>query len=122
MAIAASRGVNITLQDAATTGNGVALAIPPTINDHIFYIRGSGTINAGAITIETASDPTYTGTWSALPSHTDPTLNVNPITVVSAAELTYKYKGVLAAVRARISTTVEGEGGSVTVIYRGEDR
>jgi len=114
---AAAPGENIVLQDAKTTGNGKAIAIPSSIRHHVFYIKGNGVIGAGAITIETADDPDYAGTWAALPSYTDPTLNANPITVVSSAEKIYSYTGALIAVRARISTTVTTA--TVTVTYRG---
>lgn len=118
MSRVANPGVKTLLQDAATTGNGESLSIPRSILYHAFYIRGNGTIGAGAVTLETADDPDYAGTWAALPSYTDPTLNVNPITVTSNAEKVYTYIGSLAAVRARITTTVTTT--SVTVTYLGK--
>jgi len=118
MSIAAVKGQNITIQNAQTTGNGDALAIPPGIKRHTFYIRGNGVIGAGAITLETASDPDYTGTWAALVNDLA-TPTTNPVTVVSSAEVIYRIDGAFTALRARISTTVTTT--TVTVIYRGED-
>lgn len=112
---AAIRDTLITLQDAQTTGNGKILAVPGFVH-HVFYIRGNGTIGAGAITIETADDPEYAGTWAALPNVTDPP-NANPITVTGDTTKIYSYFGKLAAVRARISTTVTTH--TVTVTYKG---
>ena len=114
---AAAPGQNIVLQDAQTTGNGKAIAIPSSIRHHTFYIKGNGVIGAGAVTLETADNTEYAGTWAALPSYTDPTNNANPVTVTSSAEKIYTFIGALAAVRARISTTVTTT--TVTVIYRG---
>jgi hypothetical protein len=118
---AATRGNLITLQDAKATGNGLALAIPPGITKHLFYVSAATGVTAGAITFESASDPNYAGTWAALPSYTDPTPGkVNPLTVVADNEKLYSYEGPLAAVRARISTTISGGGApSATVKYLG---
>jgi len=107
--IAAMPGVVTSMQAAATTGNGTVLAIPSTINNHNFMITGSAGIGAGAVTLETSNDPTYSGTWAQVAS---------PITVVASAALLTKYTGLLNFVRARISTTVTG--GTVNVDYQGE--
>jgi hypothetical protein len=114
--IAARPGVLETLQDAQTTGNGQPLAIPPSVGRHIFYIVGNGAIGAGAITLETAHDPLYAGTWAALVNDLA-TPTPNPVTVVSNAVVIYTYVGALAAVRARISTTVTTT--TVSVYYKG---
>ena len=110
-------GQQKTLQDAATTGNGDVVCPSPSIKYHTFYVRGNGTIGAGAITFETASDPDYAGTWAALPDYTDPTNNDNPTTVTSSAEKIYTVIGQFIALRARISTTVTTT--TVTVKYQG---
>ena len=112
---AAESGVPFLLQDAQTTGNGNVLAIPPSFRSHIFIIRGNGIIGAGAIQLETADDPDYTGTWAAIPKP-DGTAST-PITVVSSAEIVFIYSGILKCVRARISTTVTTT--TVTVTYLG---
>lgn len=101
-------GVLFPMQSAATTGAGTAAAIPPSFHDHNFYIKGSSGVNAGAIQLESADDPTYTGTWNP---------QGNPITVVASSELSITLAGIFPALRARISTTVTG--GTVDVNYVG---
>lgn len=117
---AASRGINITLQDAqAATGNGTPISIPSSIKRHIFYIKGATGVTAGAVSIETAPSPDYAGTWTPLVNALA-TPTTNPVVVVADTEKIYAYEGALAAVRARISTTVSGGASpSVTVEYRG---
>ena len=73
-----------------------------------FYIAfGAGT-SAGAVVIETAATPDYTGTWA----------NLSTITW-SAASKTHHVAitGVFRALRARISTAIVG--GTVTVVSIG---
>lgn len=113
--ISARPGVLETLQDAQTTGNGTALAVPPSVSKHIFYVVGNGAIGAGAITFETAHDAAYSGTWAALVNQLA-TPTSNPLTVTGSAVLIYTYIGALAAVRARISTTVTTT--TVSVYYK----
>ena len=104
----AKRGVQESLQSVATTGNGIALALPPSFRDHRVNIQGNGAVGAGAIQIETASVADYAGTWSPLGS---------PITVPADSQVDVNFSGVFGAVRARISTTVTV--GTVTVTYQG---
>ena len=114
--ISARPGVLETLQEAATlVGNGVAMAVPPSCTKHIFYIVGNGAIGAGAITIETAHAPDYTGTWAPLVNQLA-TPTTNPVVVVSNAVVIYTYIGALAAIRARISTEVTTT--TVTIYYK----
>jgi len=116
---AAQPGVLATMQDAQTVGNGLVLSIPPSITRHSIYVKGNGAIGAGAITFETASDPEYAGTWAPLVSDLA-TPTANPMTVVASSELRYTFTGVVAAIRARISTTVTTT--TVTVKYLGATR
>jgi len=116
MSKSATRGTKVVLQNAKTTGNGDAIAIPSSFKDHTFYVIGNGAVGAGAITFETADNPEYTGTWMALVNDLA-TPTANPLTITANAELIYKIKGVFAALRARISTTVTV--GTVTVEYLG---
>ena len=102
----AMRGVAVTLQSAATTGNGIAVAVPKNLVYHRINVKGNGTIGAGAIQVESADNPGYTGTWNPIGS---------PISVVSSAEIEVVFTGSYAASRARISTTVTTT--SVTVTY-----
>jgi len=118
MVQAARPGVLETLQSAQTaTGNGQAYAVPANVTNHTFYIVSSGIISAGAVAIETAHDPAYTGTWAPLVNALA-TPTTNPVVAVTDSVVIYTYIGVLAAIRARISTTVTG-GGDVTVYYKG---
>ncbi len=105
----ANPGQNTTLQSAATTGNGTVVMCSPNVQEHTIYIRGNGTVSTGAIQLETASDPAYNGTWAPLGS---------PVTV-TVAENVLNVTGKLDALRARVSTTVTGSGGSVDVYYNG---
>ena len=108
MSTAASRGVLITVQNAATTGNGLALAIPSMIKKHTFYIEGSAGVTAGAVQVEASNDPDYTGTWDA---------QGPPVLVTASTQDTVGCDGVSLALRARISTPIVG--GTVTVTYFG---
>ena len=108
---AAMTGVPFLLQDTQTTGNGNVLAIPPSFRHHTIIIKGNSTIAAGAIQIETANEYNYAGTWAQVGG--------GPITVVDGADVVYNFEGVFNFIRARISTTITGAGGSVSVAYEG---
>lgn len=98
-------GLRVTLQSAATSGNGTAVDISKAYSATI-YCDGTGTVSTGVITIEESRDTAYTGTWSSLTTITASTLT-------GGADAAVHLNGVYIAVRARISTTVTG-GGSVT--------
>jgi hypothetical protein len=98
------------LQDAAVSGNGTTLN-PSETNlkrEHAFYVRGNGALSAGAVQIETSVDGNDSGTWA--PLGTAVTLVANTTSIVQIT-------GALLAVRARITTAVDG--GTVTVVYVG---
>ncbi len=95
-----------TIQSAATTGNGTAFDLNGELAKVTFYIKGAGTVSAGEIQIEEAMTTTDAGFWAPLGS---------PVTVVSGSTETIHFEGAFLALRARISTTVTGSGGSVTV-------
>lgn len=107
--IAGSPDYLITLQDAQTTGNGNIIACNPTVENHAIYIKGDGTIGAGAIQIESADAFDYSGTWAAIGG--------GPVTVVSDSELIVNFTGAYRFLRARISTTITTT--TVTVKYQG---
>ena len=114
--LSARPGVLETLQlNGTIVANGQALAVPPSCSKHIFYVVGNGAIGAGAVTIETAHDPEYAGTWAPLVNHLA-TPTTNPVVVIASAVAIYTYIGALAAIRARISTEVTTT--SVTVYYK----
>jgi len=106
----AMRGVPVNLQTAAASGNGTVLAIPDSFRNHKVIIKWGAGTNAGAIQIESADDPTYTGTWGQVGG--------GPI-AWSAASLENQIEivGLFRFIRARISTNVTG--GTVDVIYVG---
>lgn len=107
MAKAASQGIPITIQDAATSGNGTAIAIPPSFRRHTLYITGSAGISAGAVQPEVSPFPD--GPWAALGG--------GPITVVVSDTVVFNWEGQVNAVRCIISTTIVD--GTVTVRYVG---
>jgi len=108
---AAMSGVPVDLISAATTGSGI-IALPPSFRNHTIIIKTASGVTSGAIQIETANDPSYSGTWAPIGG--------GPITVVAAAEIVANFTGVFNFVQARVSTTIAGGSApSVTVTYEG---
>lgn len=99
------------LQNAATSGNGGTLPIQGTCSEFTLSIQGTGTITAGAISIEEAyypnNEPQYSGTWSVITSVPYTSFNANNQVIVHVV-------GSFWNIRARISTPIAG-GGTVTV-------
>jgi hypothetical protein len=96
----------IALQSAQTTGNGTVMNFRGQAGHYTFSVQPAGTITAGAVQFETAPSSDFSGTWQPV-----------------GAEIMVPQDGSLAqftvedrfyAVRARITTTVTGSGGSVT--------
>lgn len=108
--VAAMSGVPFKQQDAATSGNGTVLALPPSFRNHTWIITGAGTVTTGTVQIEASNDPADAGTWVAIGALT---------TILSGVDLMITATGLLNFVRARIVTAVTGAGGSVTVLYEG---
>lgn len=100
------KGVLTPLLTTATTGAGTAVTVPISSNQIHVNVRGAGTISSGVVTIEEASDPGYTGTWSVLYTVTGTTLS-------GGAEQVIHIIGTFNAIRARVSTTIAG-GGTVS--------
>lgn len=100
-------GIHTKLQSGATTGNGAAADVNGVGREHVWYIRATGTVAGGAVQIEEAHDPAYTGLWSPIGS---------PVTVADATVKTVRLTGCAKAVRARISTNITG-GATVDVDY-----
>lgn len=92
------------LQDAASTGNGTAVDLQCRTRETTVYASWSSGTSAGVVTVETAEDDGYTGTWASLG-----TISWSAASKQDVMQIT----GALRAVRARISTTVTG--GTVTV-------
>ncbi len=87
------------LQKAATTGNGAEADLKGRSEHVTIYITGSAGISAGAVQLESAPTPGYTGTWAA---------HGSPITVAADTTKIVQVVGSLGVVRARISTNVVG--------------
>lgn len=105
------RGIAVAIQNATTTGNGDVVTPPASYKNHTFTIFAAAGVNAGAIQIESADDPNFSGTWVAQGS---------TISVVASTEVGAVVSGVFSALRARISTTIAGGGSpSCTVKYLG---
>lgn len=107
MITAISRGVEFLLQENATSGNGNAVAIPPSAKKHVINARGTGTIASGVISIEEADNAEYAGTWSVIQT-------INAVDLTGGADKAVHIDSIISAIRARISTPIGG-GGSVTV-------
>lgn len=107
----AKRGVAETLQSAATSGNGNALAVSASFRNHVFQFTSSGTTSGGVITIEEAPTADFAGTWSSLT-----TVNASDFTGGATKEV--HVEGILSAVRARISSNITG-GGNISATYKG---
>jgi hypothetical protein len=105
------RRYDATLIDAKSAINSVGtigIVDSAHVTEYGFHVETSAGVSAGAVKIETASDPNYAGTWAVLS------------TVTLSAASTSQYVGITDAVRcirARISTTVTG--GTVTVMVAG---
>lgn len=102
-------GVPVTLQDAATTGNGSVVAVAPNARQHKVTITGSAGVGAGKIQIESAPTYDYAGTWNPIAG--------GPITVVVSATIEVNFDGIYQFIRTRVSTDVTG--GTVTTAYQG---
>lgn len=96
-----------TMQNAQSTGNGtvVGAAAMSKCRETAIYLVPSAGITSGAVTIESAHDAAFTGTWAPMGS---------ALSLVASTEQIVQITGVHLNLRARISTTVVG--GTVTAI------
>lgn len=95
---------------AATTGTGKSFAAN-SCKQATWTTVCDGTVSGGTILIEQASSTDYAGTWYLL----------DTITAANASSGTEGYgtfPGVVAFIRARISSDITG-GGSVSVYFNG---
>lgn len=94
----------VKMLDAATTGSSVlGTGTMSQCRETAIYAQWSSGVDAGVITVETAHDASYSGTWASLG-----TLNWSAASKEDVLQIT----GVHAAVRTRVSTTVTN--GTVT--------
>ena len=98
------------LSAVEATGTVLGPAYASQIRESTFYIVfGPGT-TAGAVTIESAHDPAYTGTWAT---------QSTAVSWSAASRVhTVSITGVFLALRARISTGIDGGTVSVIVVGR----
>ncbi len=93
------------LLNAVTTGSGsIGVGFMPRCRETAVYVQWSAGTSAGAVTIESAHDASYSGTWAPLGTVT--------WTAASKEDL-LQITGIHLAIRARVSTTVTG--GTVSV-------
>lgn len=101
-----------TIMSGASALNALSSEINPVgfnnIKEITFYIVFSAGVGAGAVQIEEAHTPGYTGTWAAIGA---------AVTFGDNAVKTVKASGVGMVARARISTLVTG--GTVSVLVMG---
>jgi len=96
-----SRGIALTLQTAATTGNGVVATIRPGTKDITITVTGAGTISGGTVSIEEASSESYAGTWSIMEDF--------PATdLTGGAQKVLHFKGRYNAIRCRLASIAGG--------------
>jgi hypothetical protein len=99
--------VSTNLIENLTTGVGAPIDVRG-ISPISLYVRGNGAVSAGAVTLETAHDVAYAGTWAVVGAAQ---------TVPSNGQLLFSTAVALAAIRVRVSTNVVG--GTVTVFCVG---
>lgn len=104
-----TRGVPVILQDAATDGDGIVLAIPNSFHSHKLSAVFTALVSAGEYQPESADTFDYAGTWNPLGGGT--------IAFDADSELDYNFEGVYQFIRARITTPLVG--GTVTITYIG---
>lgn len=91
------------------TGDG-GIDVGPARDITIYIKASNATVSAGAVQIEEADDPAFTGTWSAVGS---------PVTLVQNTQVAVHLPGEYKALRTRISTAVTGGGTASTRIVAG---
>lgn len=102
-------GVTTTTLLNAQTANGTAGAVigpgyMPRCRESAIYIVWGASTNGGQITIETAHDPNFSGTWAPL--------LVKSWAAASSQDVV-QITGIHAAIRTRITSAITG-GGSVS--------
>jgi hypothetical protein len=88
-----------TMLNAVTTGTGTVIGpgYMPRCRESAVYINWSSGVSAGAVVVETAHDPNYTGTWATLS-----TVNWTAASKEDIVQIT----GIHAAIRTRVSSTI----------------
>jgi subtilase family serine protease len=87
------------LQSAAATGSGSTFDVGPRCRETAVYVVWGAGTGAGVITVETAHDASYAGTWAPLATVTWSAANKEDVV---------QFSGAYETVRSRISTNVTG--------------
>jgi hypothetical protein len=82
---------------ALTTVASVVVTPSPFSKYHQVTVTGSAGVASGAVTIESASDPTYSGTWNPVGTTISP---------AASSVISQNFTGIYKAIRARISTVI----------------
>lgn len=110
---------SITTKQLITTGVTTGSAVVTSADcsnrrRHTFYVVASAGVDAGAVMVETAHDPAYTGTWT--PLLLDPTDgSALPVAVLASTVYAIQVEGAFMNLRLRITTTVTN--GTITAYY-----
>ena len=110
------KGVEILILDAQTVVETKSTVVTPSmgIKNHTVTFTSSASIT-GAVQIETANSPTYTGVWSPLGGAPIDVATIGP---TAAAEMQLQFSNVtFTALRVRISTVIAG--GTLSASYLG---
>lgn len=112
----AARGIEILILDAQSVDETKSTIVcPGTLRNHTITLKSSASIT-GAVQIETANDPAYTGVWAPLGGGP---IDVSTIGPAAAGELQFQFSNItLEAIRVRIETVIAG--GTVSATYRGD--
>lgn len=86
----------------ATTPGVLATGTMPQCRESAIYVQWTAGTTAGVVSIESAHDAAFTGTWAALTTATWATANKEDIIQIT---------GIHGALRARVSTLVAGGSG-----------
>lgn len=95
---------NASAQNA--TGTTIGSGFMARCRESAIYLKPTASITAGAIQVESADDPNYTGTWAAIGS---------ALTLTAGTQTLVQVTGVHMALRTRISTGVTN--GTVTTVF-----
>ena len=109
------KGIEILIMDAKTVDEVVSTVVCPTPGtlNHTITLKSSNTLT-GAVQIETANDPTYTGVWSPLGGGPINAADIG----TGASELILNFSNIaITALRVRISTVIAG--GTLSASYLG---
>lgn len=92
---------------ALNAASAISPAFMPRCRETAIYVQWSAGVASGAVKVESADDPNYTGTWAPLATDTFATASSEDIIQIT---------GVHAAIRTRISTVLAGGTVSTSLV------